>query len=161
MKYISMIIILAVCSSAGVYFSISMKKRVTQLCDVINGINTVKNGIICGQTEIYGIFESIVDSGIFSSVVGADGETTTEKYFNAKRFLKRNMFLDNSDWAEIDRFFASVGKSEAEAQIRICDNCIKSIEKRLLSADEKYKRIGGVYAKGGVLAGIFIVILMI
>ena len=159
-----MILLLAVSTFVGLYSAVSLKKRAEQLRSLLNGIHTVERGILCGGTEIGTLFKRASETGggcLFGCVASSDGDTTARKYENAKKRITGKMFFDKGDWIEADRFFSSVGRTDADGQVRLCAQCAALISARLEDAEEKYRKFGTVYSRGGILVGIFIVILLI
>lgn len=162
MKQLALILILAASSFMGIFKSRTLKLRAEELRGIISAVEHIKTGISFGRKSLPILFSEIEKEvcPLFYSVgTETDGKTVYEKYENIKN--ECGMWLVEDDKKTVDSFFSSIGRSNVEDQTVLCDGTLFRLSKHLADAEEKYKKYGGLFSKSGVLAGLFIVILLL
>ena len=157
-----MILILIASSFLGIFKSLALKRRAEELRGIIYAVEHIKTGISFDRKSVPSLLSELEKERcrLFYAVgKEAVGKTVAEAYEKVK---KENVsFLSESDIKTVDLFFSALGRSGADGQTSLCDGTLSRLSKQLSEADEKYKKYGGVFSKSGILAGLFIVILLL
>ncbi len=131
---------------------------------MIDAVARVKTGICFERKGIPAILTHIDDGGLcLFGAVGqlANKQTVGSAYRSIVENAEKNWFLLPDDKKIIDGFFDALGHSDGEHQRELCDNTAARLLKQLENAEETYKKYGGVFSKSGILAGLFIVIMLL
>jgi len=164
MKQLALILILAASSFCGIFKSWSMKRKIDELREIITAVEHIKAGISFGRKNLPSLFSDIEKETcpLFYSI-GTETryDTVYERYKNIRAEKETGSWLSDVEKKTLDNFFISIGRSNEEEQKSLCDGTLFRLSNHLAEADEKYKKYGGLFSKSGVLAGLFIVILLL
>lgn len=83
------------------------------------------------------------------------------KVLNQEELLKKNNFLSDDEKQTIYLFFKSLGRYDAENQIKEIEHFKQKFESLSLSAENESKKYSSLYIKLGLMFGILVAILLI
>ena len=161
MKTIALVLIFSVCSLTGIYKSLSLSARCRELERAVRAVERIGAGIsgtrcVCGDLLRGASEES--GSRLFSEVSGCLTDSPRQAFEDADL---SGTHLSADDLKTAEAFFANFGRTGSEDQIRLCRRISEEFGLRLDSADSDRKKYSKLWAEGGVLVGLFIVILLI
>ena len=88
-------------------------------------------------------------------------EITSLQYFKVKKECADRMFLKPADWEILDAFWNTVGKSGADNQKTICQYTQQRLTDQISEAQKNCDKYFKLYYMTGLMAGLFLVVILI
>lgn len=143
-KGLGMILIMCVCSAAGLFKSYSAKHRAEKLCLIARSLNTLGERLNLKADEIIPLLKQSFPEGLlvfYDSGVGID-ET----------------YLNGGDTALLKEFFEGLGLNDCEGEYRRIIGYARIISDRSKAASEDNESLCRLYKSCGFLSGLFLCI---
>lgn len=169
LKYAGIVMIVIVCTAAGMLKSLTLSKRVSELEAFISALGFISTEIRFFATPADVILSKLSSQEIFSKlkIFGFCGDflsKTHEFKLSWEKALERSkpyLSLNKDDLEAIQNFGTTFGTTDADGEIANCERYIHSLKQRLDSArNEKAKR-SRMYLSLGLLTGILIAAIFI
>lgn len=146
LKALGMLLLLAVCTLAGLCFSVRLKARQRRLAALCLFIEELSDGIRTGQ----GLKELIGDCGEKAGI-------TFEEF--RVRLSPEN--LQREDISLLESFFSQLGMGDAESQIKRCETYLALLKRQENAAAEQVRLKAPLYGRLGFFAGLFLAVMFI
>ena len=162
-KSVLLILLFLLCSSYGLLKNIAAKYRTVNMKKAAELIFRIENEIEFSCRDIYSVAKKIeaCDRLGIMQYLSNRSFSPAENYEYAKTRIAKGLFLEKDDWKIIDDFFGELGSSSRENQKILCEKTVELLEKQSAAAEEKYRRYSKLYTSSGILAGLFLVIILI
>lgn len=165
MKLIGAVIIFAVCAYAGFAFSDRMKKRCVYLMNICEALNLLETEItfrgsrlkqafikIDKASDTRGLFKTAADNMESKGIKRAWREAAKEK--------SGELRFNETDTEALALLGERLGMTDTEDQIKNIIYARKRLEDNLKGAKEEYAKLGRLYRSGGILAGLFLILIL-
>ena len=162
MKTAAMILILTVATLCGAVSSLRLKKRVDQL-DALERDLTRASSEIRFFRNPFGetLFRFEPESRLLREMAALPAKSPESAYRAAKKKIGASQCLTESDWKILDRFFREEGAGNYEAEISCFSAAATALDQNKKEARNRWERYGRLYAAGGLMVGLFAVILLL
>ncbi len=159
---ITKFLIVALCMVAGTMTGAVFSKKLVKRAEYFENLLDLVNAII---SEVK--FRKSTTKTILSEFCGSDGSLLSEHlktYIDCEDFSSFRLsksFLSKEEAAEIEKLFLSLGTSDSKTQIFELENYKLKILNMRETANEKKKKLGGLYIKLGFFAGLTLGIIIL
>lgn len=157
------------CLLAGVGASRRLSRRVEELETLISAVEYIAMEIRYDALPVGRLFERLEGIaeyrplgifGVCSQALARTGDLAGS-WEKALAGAKGTLSLEEGDYEALRLFGRSLGTTDVEGQLSLCDGCVAMLRRRLQAAKANREKRGRMYTSMGVLTGIFIVILLI
>ena len=159
MKIFGLCFVFAACALTGYLVSRSGLRSIEYLHSLISFVSFVRHRIEYFRSELPVIFSEYEDRYLekigFLKVLRESGLAAALEYCG------RDIVLGQSEYRILTGFANSLGKSDAESQIRSCRSVIEALEEKLRKMNEEYPKQKKISQTLGILSGALLVILLI
>lgn len=164
-KGVGLILIGAACAAWGFSMADRLKKRRDFLEAFITSLSVLETEIAFGRHELRTIFKGMDNERLMGFyALCADRIRSTgarEAWETAARLTSGAAWLDENDVAAISSLGAELGRTDIEGQRKNIGRARELLMLRADNARREYDRLARVYRGCGILAGAFIVIVLI
>lgn len=165
LRLIGSIMIGAVFAAFGFALSDKLKKRMDFLDAFITSLTALETEITFGKYKLHTIFKSIDSEKLFG-FYGVCNKYIREKgireaWEKAAEETAKEAYLNENDINAVSVLGAELGKTDVGGQKKNIERARELLEVCAANAREEYGRLSKVYKGCGVLAGIFVVIVLI
>ncbi len=164
MKWLIIAVIFVVCVGIGLIFSSKYKKREKFYSALILFAQKLDVEINFSRERLKNLITSI-DEKTKSNLAGLDKNFM--HYLNGETELSQNelfkniQFLKNEEKETIFLFFRSLGRSDVLGQSKEIANFTKRFDENLSKCSLENKKYGSLCIKLGVIAGLFMIVILI
>lgn len=164
MKWIIMGVLFCVCVGVGYLFSMKFKKRVQFYSALIMLAQKLDVEINFSRERLKKLIESVDDKtrknlfevdNNFISYLDSEGELDMNK------LLAKCTFLKNDEKEMVYLFFKNLGRSDVTGQTKEIQNFLKRFDDNLAKCTTENKKYGSLCVKLGIIAGLFMVVILI
>lgn len=162
MKTAAMILILSAATLCGVISSLRLKKRVEQLEALGRDLARAFAEIRFSRKpfgEVLLRFEP--ESRLVREMTALSERSSESAYQAVKKKIETSQCLIESDWKILDRFFCEEGTGDYEAELSCFSAVEAALDQNKKEAKNRWERYGRLYAAGGLMGGLFAVILLL
>lgn len=165
LKTVGAVIIFCVCTYAGIYKGDRLKKRCVYLRNIQTALNILETEIAFGGSRLKRAFEILNDAADTCGLFKAAAENLEEQgiryaWKKAVEEKRTKMCLSDTDIQVMEVFGEKLGMTDTENQIKN----IKYVRELLASEQKKaegdYEQLGRIYRSGGVLGGLFLILIL-
>lgn len=165
MKLIGAVIIFAVCVYAGFSMSDRLKKRCVYLKNICEALNLLETEINFGKSRLKQAFMKIDKScdtrGLFKTAADSMEETGIKKAWrHAVEDKQAELRFGDDDAHTLALLGERLGMTDTEDQIKNIVYTRRRLEGSLTRAEEEYTKFGRLYRNGGILAGLFLILIL-
>lgn len=165
MKLIGAAIILAVCVYAGFSMSDRLKKRCVYLQNICEALNLLETEISFGKSRLKQAFikinSAVNTQGLFKNAADNMENMGIKKAWREAVGNTQGKLKFNEDDAQILMLLSErLGMTDTEDQIKNIAYTRCRIEGNLKAAENEYAKMGKLYRNGGILAGLFLVLIL-
>ena len=165
MKLIGAAIIFAACVYAGFSMSDRLKKRCVYLKNICAALNLLETEITFGKSRLKQAFLKIDKSGdtkgLFKSAADCMEKTGIKKAWrSAVKDKQTELRLSDDDAQTLALLGERLGMTDAEDQIKNIAYTRRRLEGNMVNAEEEYAKFGRLYRNGGILAGLFLILIL-
>lgn len=166
MKFIGAVMVFIVCAYCGFSLSDRLKKRQMYLSNIITALNLLETEIsfggsrlkrafirLDGASETCGLFKTAADRTETLGIKKAWREAVEEK--------QDELRLTNADTETLMSLGERLGMTDTENQVKNIRYVKNRLEAQLTAAQTEYKSMGRVLRSGGILAGLFLVLIFL
>ena len=146
LKTLGIIALILVCTAAGFYLSVRLRKRKERLAAFYELIGKISDGIRIGQS--------------LPEIFSREGKTFGITFENDRTYFPTD-YLYAEDKHLLGDFFSDLGLSDTSSQINRCSAYQSLLKKHLHSAEKDALEKGSLYGKLGFFAGLFISVLVV
>lgn len=161
-KFLGAVMTGLACAYLGLRMSITLKKRVRALSDILASLEMLESEISFSVNRLKKAFLRADRNGLFSCAANNMDQTGAgESWRRAVAENKSRLCLTDADCEGLNLLSANLGRTDAQEQlksIRYVKTILREQEKQ---AQSEYARVGKLYRSGGVLVGIMIVIILV
>ena len=164
MKYILLGILFVICTMAGYIFSLKYKRRQRFFSSLIMLAEKLDVEINYSRERLKKLIQEFdlnqkknlmgVENNYLNFLDG-DGELTSELLFKNISFLKQ------SEKDLVFLFFKNLGRSDVENQSKEIKSYVKKFEDVSKICDAENKKYGSLCTKLGIIAGLFLIVVLI
>lgn len=164
LKYILLLLLFCVCVAVGYLFSLKYRKRQKFFSSLIMLAEKLDVEINYSRERLKKLIQEIdetqkknlcsIDDNYISYL---DGNDT----LSSERLFKNISILKPSEKDLIFLFFKNLGRSDVENQSKEIKSYIKRFESISSVCDSENKKYGSLCTKFGIIAGLFIVVILI
>lgn len=161
LKLIGSIMIGASCVYLGVRRSISFKKRYSSLVDFQNAISVLSTDIAFRETELKEAFIN-TDNAIFKEAAKyIENDGIKSAWSKAVKQCSSRLCLTEGDCDTVLMLGKRLGMTDTENQIKNLEGVKNMLDLHIRAASYDAERLCRLYAGGGVLTGLFLVLMLI
>ena len=165
-KIIGAVIIEAACGFSGFYASERLKKRHKYLGNIISALSLLETEINFGANKLKKAFAAIDEMtdtcGLFSAAAGTlERDGIRRAWSDAVNEKRRDMCLTDGDAEILELFGGRLGMTDTENQLKNIGHTKELLKVLEEKAAEDYSRSGKLYRSGGVLVGLFLILMLI
>lgn len=163
-RYVLLLMLFGVCVVVGYMFSLKYKKRQAFFSSIIMLAEKLDVEINYSRERLKKLIQE-VDEGQKKKLCSIDKNYIAyldgECELSMETLFKNIPFLKASEKDLIFLFFKSLGRSDVENQSKEIKSYIKRFETLSSSADSENKKYGSLCTKIGIIAGLFVVVVLI
>ncbi len=160
-----LILLLGVCTAAGLLKAFELKRRIDQLKALLLTVEQWEREMEFSNADIprlMGISGEGKDCPVLMHLRYEPTDRSLEAcYFRAKQETYKEMCFQSDDWIVADRFFSQFGKSGTVGQKDFCRGIRAQLQAQIEQAEAFRLRHGKLYAAGGFLCGMLVFLLLI
>lgn len=166
MKLIGAAMIFIACAYCGFSLSDRLKKRQMYLGNMITALNLLETEISFGGSRLKrafirldtaadtrGLFKTAADKTETLGIKKAWSEAVTEK--------QDELCFSDADAEVLTSFGERLGMTDTENQVKNIRYVKNRLEAQLAAAQTEYKSMGRVLRSGGILSGLFLVLIFL
>jgi len=164
MKYVLIAVIFAVCCLGGWFFSIKFLKRKRFFHSLISLAEKLSLEINFSRERLKVLLENIDESNK-KHLLGIDEKfieyLDKKSELSSENIFKKSDCLKSEEKEQILLFLKTLGRSDVENQTKEIQSFISRFNEIKNKCDEEQKKYGSLSIKLGVVAGLFIAIILI
>lgn len=171
MKIIGAVLIITSSSAMGFYISSNLKDRIEDMKELKKNILILRGDIRFGNTPLPEAIGSIASrhegnlavffTYIYEELIKLDGIRFFDIWKIAVNQKLKDTLLNKSDKEHLVKLGENLGYLDKDMQINIIDLYIEQLEAEILEASKVLKEKAHLYNTLGVMAGIFVTIIML
>lgn len=166
MKLVGATVIFIVCAYAGFSLSDRLKKRCVYLRNVCTALNLLETEIAFGGSRLKQAFirlDSAADTrGLFKTAAEKTEELGIKRAWQESVEEKQEeLRLTEKDTEVLKSLGGRLGMTDTENQIKNISYAKKQLEAQISQAEGEYERTGRLYRSGGILVGLFLILILI
>lgn len=171
MKIIGAVLIITSSSAMGFYISSNLRDRIEDMKELKKNVLILRGDIRYGNTplpEAIGAIASRHEGNlaqfftyIYEEVMKLDGKRFFEIWKMAVEQKLKDTSLNKNDKEHLIKLGENLGYLDKDMQINIIDLYIEQLEAEILEASKVLKEKAHLYNTLGVMAGIFVTIIML
>lgn len=163
-KLVGALVIFISCTYFGIRRSAELKGRCTSLKNISAALMQLETEIAFSSNDLKRAFLNIDKStktyGLFRDAAERIGQYGIKKAWTYA-VLKSPMPLSDSDRELLLMLSVKLGMTDAKNQLRHTAYINELVNAQAAAAEGEYRRLGRLYQSGGVLAGLFIVLVIV
>lgn len=164
LKLIGAIMICAACTYMGIRKSNELRGRYKSLKNIETALGYLETEISFSSNDLKHAFMNI-DKNADTKGLFRDASEKIEEFGIKKAWayavMKSTMPLLNADRELILMLSAKLGMTDTKNQLKHIGYIKELVNAQSVSAENEYNRLGRIYRGGGVLAGIFIILIIV
>ena len=165
-KLIGAVMIEAACAFMGFYASDRLGKRKKYLGNIISAMSVLETEISFGANRLKRAFEAVdamIDTrGLFSAAAERlEKEGVRRAWAGAVSEKKAELRLDAGDAEVLEMFGGRLGMTDTDEQIKNIAHVKSLLAEREKAAADEYAKSGRLYRSGGVLGGMFLILMLL
>lgn len=171
LKSVGAIMVILSSTAIGFYFSSLLKTRIQELSDLRKTLFILRGDIQYGNTPLPEALQSIARRDksdlqpfymqVSTKLSRLEGESFQEIWSSGVKQCLTETALSNEDKLELNRLGDNLGHLDREMQVRTIDLYLEILKREIDEATKTMKEKTKLYNTLGVLAGLFITIVMI
>lgn len=166
MKIIGAVMVFAVCAYSGFALSSRLRKRRTYLQNMCQALNLLETEISFGGSRLKQAFIKIdraIDTrGLFKSAADLLEELGIKRAWKEAVLEKSGeLRLNGEDADALALLGERLGMTDTADQVKNIVYTRRRIEGCLSAAEGEYDKLGRLYRSGGILTGLFLVLILI
>jgi stage III sporulation protein AB len=167
-KIIGLIAVFIVCTLSGMIMSMKLSKRVRQIESFICAVGLIATEIRYFASPVEVIMEKLNQIEEYKQlkvfeICKANLKNTnrfSKAWESAIKEAQQSLSLQSADYESLLWFGRSLGTTDVEGQLANCEHCCEQLSQRLTIAREDLSKKGKMYSSLGVLAGIFMAVML-
>jgi stage III sporulation protein AB len=164
-KFMGAIMIISVCVYAGFRSADRLKKRSVYLRNILTALNILETEIEFGGKQLKKAFETLDKSSDTRGIFRLAAEKTEalgikRAWSEAVNEKKTELCLCDDDTEALTALGTRLGMTDTENQIKNISYVRELLTAQQETAEGEYKRLGRLYRSGGVLGGLFLVLIL-
>lgn len=164
MKWILIAVLFCVCVGVGYIFSIKYKRRMQFYSSLILLAQKLDVEINFSRERLKKLIESI-DEKTKKNLFGVDKNFIdylgSESGLDANKLFEKCSFLKADEKEMVFLFFKNLGRSDITGQTKEIQNFLKRFDDNLTKCTAENKKYGSLCLKLGVIAGLFLAVILI
>ena len=164
MKYVLLGLVFCVCVGVGYIFSLKYKRRQKFFSALIMLAEKLDVEINYSRDRLKKLIQEF-DEGQKKHLLGIDKNYIQyldgDEEFKTEVLFKNINILKSSEKDLIFIFFKNLGRSDVENQSKEIKNYVKRFEEQSKTCDIENKKYGALCTKLGIVAGLFLVVILI
>ena len=164
MKWIIMGVLFCVCAGVGYLFSMKFKKRVQFYSALIMLAQKLDVEINFSRERLKKLIESVDDKtrkNLFEVDKNFISYLDSEGELDMNKLLAKCTFLKNDEKEMVYLFFKNLGRSDVTGQTKEIQNFLKRFDDNLAKCTTENKKYGSLCIKLGIIAGLFMAVILI
>lgn len=150
------------CAYLGFRLSLSQKKRVQSLNDILTSLEALESEISFCAQRLGRAFVRADRNGLFTAAAEGIEENGVEKAWKeAVQASQNRLSLTDADCDALRMLGDGIGKTDTDNQIKHIRYVKSCLTNQRDSAQAEYDKFGRVYRSGGVLVGLMIIIVLL
>jgi stage III sporulation protein AB len=168
LKIIGLIAIFIGCTLCGMMMSMKLTKRVRQIESFICAVGLIATEIRYFASPVEAIMEKLDQIEDYKQlkvfeICKANLKNTnrfSQAWESAIKESEKSLALQSADYESLLWFGRALGTTDVEGQLANCERCCEQLSQRLIIAREDSGKKGKMYSSLGILAGIFIAVML-
>lgn len=164
MKWVLIIVLFCVCLAIGYAFSIKYKRRVQFYSALIMLAQKLDVEINFSRERLKKLIETI-DEKMKRDLFGVDKNfiayLDSEGQLDMNKLFEKCSFLKVEEKEMVFLFFKNLGRSDITGQTKEIQNFLKRFDDNLTKCTAENKKYGALCLKLGVIAGLFLAVILI
>lgn len=164
MKWILIAILFSICVAIGYAFSAKYKKRMLFYSALILLAQKLDVEINFSRERLKKLIES-VDEKTKKNLCGVDRNFSlyldSESGLDSDKLFEKCSFLKPDEKEMVFLFFKNLGRSDIAGQTKEIQNFLKRFDDNLIKCTAENKKYGALCLKLGVIAGLFLAVILI
>lgn len=164
MKYALLVILFLICTFVGYFFSLKYKKRQKFFSSLIMLAEKLDVEINYSRERLKKLIQEF-DNNQRKNLMGIENNYLNfldgDEELNSELLFKNISFLKPSEKDLVFLFFKNLGRSDVENQSKEIKSYVKRFEEQSKICDSENKKYGSLCTKLGIIAGLFLVVILI